>query len=54
VLRLIVAGLSGERIAQELYLSVNTVKTHTRSIYGKLAVHSRAQAIRCARELRLV
>jgi LuxR family maltose regulon positive regulatory protein len=54
VLRLVAAGLSTRRIAEELYLSVNTVKTHVKSLYSKLNVHSRAQAIKCARELGLL
>ena len=54
VLRLLAAGLSNREIAQQLYLSVNTVKTHIRSIYGKLGVHSRMQAVNRARELGLV
>jgi LuxR family maltose regulon positive regulatory protein len=49
VLRLIAEGLSNREIAQQLVLSLNTVKGHTRSIYGKLGVHSRTQAIARAR-----
>ncbi len=41
-------------IADELVVSVNTVKTHVRSIYQKLGVSSRKAAVRRARELRLV
>ena len=54
VLRLIAAGLSNRTIAEELYLSVNTVKTHTKAIYGKLDVHSRTQAVQQARDLGLL
>ncbi|ARF53748.1 LuxR C-terminal-related transcriptional regulator [Streptomyces gilvosporeus] len=46
--------LSTEEIAEAMYLSVNTVKTHLRSIYRKLAVSRRSDAVRCARELRLL
>lgn len=45
VLRLIAGGLTNREIAARLYLSLNTVKVHTRNIYGKLNVHSRTQAI---------
>ncbi|NLG46267.1 LuxR C-terminal-related transcriptional regulator [Gordonia sp. (in: high G+C Gram-positive bacteria)] len=41
-------------IARDLYISVNTVKTHQRSIYQKLGVRGRREAISRARELRLV
>ena len=54
VLQFLAAGLSNRGIAQELYLSVNTVKTHTKSIYGKLGVHSRTQAVARAQELDLL
>jgi LuxR family transcriptional regulator, maltose regulon positive regulatory protein len=45
VLQLIAQGLSNAEIAQRLYLSLNTVKGHTRNIYGKLHVNSRTQAV---------
>lgn len=54
VLRLMAAGLSNPEIGQELYLSLNTVKTHVRGIYGKLGVNNRTQAANRARELGLV
>jgi LuxR family maltose regulon positive regulatory protein len=54
VLRLLAAGLSNREIAQELYLSINTIKTHAKSIYGKLAVNRRTQAVNRARELGLL
>ncbi|MEM6431532.1 MAG: LuxR C-terminal-related transcriptional regulator, partial [Deinococcota bacterium] len=43
VLRCLLAGLSNKRIAQELNVSVNTIKTHTRNIYGKFGVHGRME-----------
>ena len=43
ILRLIAAGLSTREIAEQLYLSINTVKTHTRGLYGKLGVSSRLE-----------
>lgn len=51
ILRLMSAGLSNSAIADELYLSVNTVKWHARNIYGKLAVSNRATAVARARDL---
>jgi LuxR family maltose regulon positive regulatory protein len=51
LLQLIAEGLTNPEIATKLYLSLNTVKVHTRNIYGKLDVHSRTQAVARAREL---
>jgi LuxR family maltose regulon positive regulatory protein len=53
VLRLLAAGLTGPEIARELSVGHSTVRTHLKRVYGKLAVHSRAQAIDRARALRL-
>ena len=46
--------MTTEEIAAELYLSVNTVKTHLKSVYRKLAVTRRTAAVRRARELHLL
>jgi LuxR family maltose regulon positive regulatory protein len=54
VLRLLPTGLSQREIGRELYVSVNTVRTHTQSIYRKLDVATRAEAVTRARELGLV
>ncbi len=54
VLALMAGGLSNAEIARKLYLTVNTLKAHTNSIYGKLDVHSRMQAVIRARELGLL
>ncbi len=51
VLRLLVAGLSNAAIAQELVITVGTVKRHVNSIYGKLCVNSRTQAVARAHTL---
>ncbi len=51
VLQLIAEGLSNQEIAARLILSLNTVKGHTRKIYGKLGVNSRTQAVAKAQAL---
>jgi ATP/maltotriose-dependent transcriptional regulator MalT len=50
VLRLLPTGLSQREIGAELYLSVNTVKTHCRNIYTKMRAASREQAVARARQ----
>jgi hypothetical protein len=42
-------GKRGRQIAEELLISTDTVRTHTRSIFSKLDVHSRLEAVRVAR-----
>jgi LuxR family maltose regulon positive regulatory protein len=54
VLQLIADGLSNREIADKLFISVGTVKTHTHNIYGKLGVSGRTQAVARARELKLL
>ena len=54
VLRLLVAGLSNQVIAQQLIVTVGTVKRHLNSIYGKLGVQSRTQAVARAQTLHLL
>lgn len=54
VLRLMVAGRSNAEIAKSLVVAVSTVKSHANSIFGKLGVTSRAQAIALAHERNLV
>jgi LuxR family maltose regulon positive regulatory protein len=54
VLRYLTSALSNVEIADELYVSVNTVKTHIKSIYRKLGTTRRRDAVRRARELRLL
>jgi LuxR family maltose regulon positive regulatory protein len=51
VLQLIAEGLTNLEIAARLYLSLNTVKVHTRNIYGKLSVNNRTYAVARARAL---
>jgi LuxR family maltose regulon positive regulatory protein len=50
VLELIAEGFTNSEIATRLYLSLNTVKVHTRNIYQKLGVNNRTQAAAKARE----
>ncbi len=54
VLHLIAAGLSNQEIGKKLFISLNTVRTHTKNINSKLNVHSRTQAIARAKELKLL
>jgi len=54
VLRLLPGEASLREIASSLYLSLNTVKTHSRSIYRKLDASSREQAVARGRELGLL
>ncbi|MHB8598569.1 MAG: LuxR C-terminal-related transcriptional regulator [Ktedonobacteraceae bacterium] len=54
VLQLLAAGQSNREIAQRLIVGLNTVKTHVKSIYAKLDVHSRTQALVRAQALRLL
>jgi LuxR family maltose regulon positive regulatory protein len=53
VLRLLRSDLSGPEIAAELVVSLNTVRTHTKSIFTKLGVTNRRAAVRRADELGL-
>ena len=54
ILRLIAAGLTDRQIAEELYLSINTVKWYNRQIYTKMGVGRRGQAVARAQELGLL
>jgi LuxR family maltose regulon positive regulatory protein len=54
VLRYLPTHLTAPEIAAELWLSVNTVNTHTRHVYAKLGVHSRHEAVDRARALGLL
>jgi LuxR family maltose regulon positive regulatory protein len=51
VLALIAEGLTNPEIASQLYIALNTVKAHTRNIYGKLGVNNRTQAAAKAKAL---
>ena len=54
VLRLLGTELNGPEIARELMVSLNTMRTHTKSIYNKLGVNNRRMAVRRAEELDLL
>jgi LuxR family maltose regulon positive regulatory protein len=54
VLRFLPTSLSAPEIAGELYVSVNTVRTHMRHLYDKLGAHRRLEAIDRARALGLL
>ncbi|MCR9131502.1 MAG: response regulator transcription factor [bacterium] len=54
VLEQVAKGLSNQQIADTLFVSVNTVKTHLKNLYEKLEVKRRTQAVEKARELKLI
>ena len=54
VLRYLPTNLPAPDIAEQLSLSPNTVKTHTRHLYVKLGIHTRAEAVERARALGLL
>jgi LuxR family maltose regulon positive regulatory protein len=53
VLKLLRTELSGPEIAQQLIVSLNTLRTHTKNIYDKLGINNRRAAVRRAEELDL-
>jgi len=54
VLRLLITDLSTRELAEQLVVSVNTIKTQIKNIYAKLNVHSREEALEKARALNLL
>jgi DNA-binding CsgD family transcriptional regulator len=54
VLQLMAEGLSNQEIAARLFVSLNTVKTHSANIFEKLDVRRRTQAIGKAKQLNLI
>jgi LuxR family maltose regulon positive regulatory protein len=54
VLVLMTAGLKYKEVAEQLFISLNTVRSHTRNVYSKLNVNNRTQAIARAKELDLL
>ena len=54
ILQLIAGGLSNREIAEKLFVSENTVKTHSSRLLDKLSAKRRTQAVQIAKELRLI
>ena len=54
ILELMAAGLSNREIAERLYVSENTVKTHSAHVFGKLHARRRTQAVQLAKEAGLI
>jgi LuxR family maltose regulon positive regulatory protein len=54
VLRLLATDLSGPEISSQLFVSLNTLRTHTKNIYAKLGVTSRRRAVAVATERKLL
>ena len=54
VLTLMAKGLSNQEIATSLFVSLNTVKTHSAKLFEKLEVKRRTQAIETAKKLQLL
>jgi DNA-binding CsgD family transcriptional regulator len=54
VLELIAKGLSNAEIAERLFVSTNTVKTHLSKLFEKLDANRRTQAVEIAKQLRLI
>ena len=54
ILQLIAEGLSNKEIAARVYVSENTVKTHSSRVFDKLGARRRTQAVQLGKELRLI
>jgi LuxR family maltose regulon positive regulatory protein len=54
VLKLIAAGMTNKEIGEQLFLAVGTVKKHSYTIYQKLDVKNRLQAVQKSKDLRLI
>ena len=54
VLELIAAGLSNKEIAERVFVSENTVKTHLSRVFDKLGARRRTQAVQLGKQLRLI
>jgi two-component system, NarL family, response regulator LiaR len=54
VLQAMAEGLSNQEIAARLFVSLNTVKTHSSNIFGKLDVRRRTQAVETARRMKII
>lgn len=54
VLELMAMGLSNQEIADKLFVSLNTIKTHSSNLFVKLEVNRRTQAVQKSKELGLI
>jgi LuxR family maltose regulon positive regulatory protein len=54
VLRHLPGNLTTPEIAEEMVISINTVRTHIKNIYQKLGVHKRSEAVKRAKELNMI
>ncbi len=54
ILTLIAGGMSNREIAERLFVSENTVKTHSSRLFDKLNAKRRTQAVQIGKELRLI
>jgi len=54
VLKLIARGYTNQQISDELFISMNTTKTHLKNIFAKLDVKSRTQALFQAKQLKIL
>ena len=54
ILQLIAAGLSNKEIGERVFVSENTVKTHSRRVFDKLGARRRTQAVQLGKEFRLI
>jgi DNA-binding CsgD family transcriptional regulator len=54
ILELIAAGLSNREIAEQAFVSENTVKTHSSRLFAKLGARRRVQVVQIGRQLRLI
>ena len=54
ILELMARGMSNREIAEKLFVSENTVKTHSSRLFDKLSAKRRTQAVQIAKELRLI
>ena len=54
ILELIARGMSNREIAEKLFVSENTVKTHSSRLFDKLSAKRRTQAVQIAKEMQLI
>ena len=54
VLKLMADGMSNQEIADELFVSLNTIKTHSSNLFAKLEVSRRTQAVQRGKELQMI